>query len=65
MGGPTILATLAVVAGIINAAPIPSMIDSPISSTGTEWLMEDVWPEMREHDPGVGGVVRYPRAIPA
>ena len=28
------------VAGIINAAPTPSMIDSPIRSTGTELLID-------------------------
>ena len=27
-------------AGIIIAAPIPSMIDSPRISTGTDWLIE-------------------------
>lgn len=28
------------VAGIISAAPIPSMIDSPMSSTGTDLLID-------------------------
>jgi len=38
---PRYLATSrAAVEGIISAAPMPSMIDSPRSSTKKEWLME-------------------------